>query len=110
MAELLRTSRLSVLYGNAGAGKSTLLRAGVLPLLRRRQSDCNFGHLRQAIAAPFPDNRKDRRIEREAEVPIRFQSWNDDPLAALQNDILEPCPADALPGPGGRLALQRLSA
>jgi TRAP-type uncharacterized transport system substrate-binding protein len=82
------------LYGNAGAGKSTLLRAGVLPLLRRRQSDCNFGHRSEAVAT---DHRKDNRIEQSAEVPIRFQSWNEDPLAALQKDILEAMPSGFAP-------------
>lgn len=86
LAQLLRLSRLTVLYGEAGAGKTALLKNGVLPQLRRRASDRDFTAApASAKELPFPDRRQIHpAAERAPEVAIFFDEWNEAPLAALE--------------------------
>jgi conflict system STAND superfamily ATPase len=86
LAQLLRLSRLTVLYGEAGAGKTALLKNGVLPQLRRRASDRDFTAApASAKELPFPDRRQIHPVaERAPEVAIFFDEWNEAPLAALE--------------------------
>ena len=86
LAQLLRLSRLTVLYGEAGAGKTALLKNGVLPRLRRRASDRDFTVAPESPKElQFPDRRQiHTAAERAPEVAIFFDEWNEAPLAALE--------------------------
>lgn len=84
LAESLRSSRLTVLFGEAGSGKSTLLRSGVLPLLHRRAGDRNVVRGESSQVIPFPDRRQQDSWERRAEVAVLFDAWAEAaPLASL---------------------------
>ena len=89
LAELLRTSRLTVLYGEAGSGKTTLLKSGVMPLLHRRATDDASGRAKgSGSVVPFPDRRaRNKPAGSGAEVAIFLDAWNEPPLAALQGRI-----------------------
>ena len=95
LAQLLRLSRLTVLYGEAGAGKTALLKNGVLPRLRRRASDRDFTVVSESPKVlPFPDRRQSyTAAERAPEVAIFFDEWNEAPLAALEARIRGVLPA-----------------
>jgi hypothetical protein len=55
LVDLLRLSRVTLLYGAQGVGKTTLLRMGVLPLLRRRSEDRNIAQPEKPqVVCPFP--------------------------------------------------------
>jgi hypothetical protein len=86
LAQLLRQSRLTVLYGEAGAGKTALLKNGVLPQLRRRASDRDFTVAPESPKVlAFPDRRQiHTAAERAPEAAIFFDEWNEAPLAALE--------------------------
>jgi uncharacterized protein len=90
LAQLLRTSRLTLLFGEAGAGKTTLLQSGVLPLLRRRAGDrVPAGQRDSNVAVPFSDRRVESRSwgSDAAEVAIFFDRWNGPPLVRLHAEI-----------------------
>jgi len=95
VAQLLRLSRLTVLYGEAGAGKTALLKNGVLPRLRRRASDRDFTVAPESPnELPFPDRRQIcTPAERAPEVAIFFDEWNEAPLAALEARMRGALPA-----------------
>ena len=95
LAQLLRLSRLTVLYGEAGAGKTALLKNGVLPQLRRRASDRDFTVAPESPKVlPFPDRRPvHTAAERAPEVAIFFDEWNEAPLAALDARMRAALPA-----------------
>ena len=62
LVELLRLSRLTVLYGAEGAGKTTLLKTNVLPLLRGRAPDNRPPQDgKPRVVVPFPDRRVGER-------------------------------------------------
>jgi len=94
LAQLLRGSRLMVLYGETGAGKTTLVKGGVLPLLRRRVGDRVFARGNEPpVMLPFPDRRgRDRTGGHGAEVAIFFDAWDKTPLTALYARILNALP------------------
>jgi hypothetical protein len=71
IAANLRSSRLTILYGESGTGKSSVLRAGVIPDLRRNLSE----------------NLETRGEPRFAVVA--FSAWRDDPAAGLAGAIEE---------------------
>jgi hypothetical protein len=86
IAANLRSSRLTLLYGESGTGKSSVLRAGVIPDLRRdmRQNLETSGEPRLAVVA--------------------YSAWNDDPAEGLARAVDEaidelvegrPAPTDA---------------
>ncbi|HEY1287675.1 MAG TPA: AAA family ATPase [Burkholderiales bacterium] len=95
LTQLLRLSRLTLLYGEAGAGKTALLRNGVLPRLRRRASDRDFTVAPESPKElPFPDRRRiHTAAERAPEVAIFFDEWNEAPLAALEARLRGALPA-----------------
>jgi hypothetical protein len=94
LAQLLRLSRLTVLYGEAGAGKTALLKNGVLPRLRRRASDRDFTAPGSPKELPFPDRRQIHAApEQVPEVAIFFDEWNEAPLAALDARMRSALPA-----------------
>ncbi len=94
LVELLRSSRLSLLYGEAGADKTALLRSGLMPLLSRRTSDTLVPAAVRASASgvvvPFPDRRRrlsGRVAKGRREIVVYFDEWTDTPLASLR-DVL----------------------
>jgi len=94
LAQLLRLSRLTVLYGEAGAGKTALLKNGVLPRLRRRAGDRDFTAPGSPKELPFPDRRQIyAAAEQVPEVAIFFDEWNEAPLAALDARMRSALPA-----------------
>ena len=89
LAGLLRSARLTVLYGESGPATTALLRAGVLPLLRDEPVE----------GAP-------------GEIVIDFDDWNDTPLPALAYRLREALPAGS-PGldlPDAASLAERLAA
>lgn len=84
LAELLRSSRVTVLCGEAGADTATLLQASVLPLLHRRAGDRCLSHDDGSREAPVPDRRCQNGREPGAEVAVLFDAWGDAPLSELQ--------------------------
>ncbi len=66
LADLVRLSRLTLLYGEAGSGKTSLLRYGVMPLLEGRQADGTV-----------------------SELPVLFDAWDGAPLSALRSRIYQ---------------------
>ena len=89
LVEVLRLSRLTVLYGAEGAGKTTLLKTGVLPLLRVRADD-RLAQDETGAIAPSPDRQSENRaMDRGPDVAIVFDRWESAPLAALRSQICD---------------------
>ena len=93
LAALMRTSRLTVLYGETGPGRTALLTDGVRPLLRRRESDAVGEKARESrVVISFPDRRSrlgGRFSAHLAELVVFFDAWSEQPLAGLRNCILD---------------------
>ena len=111
LAELLRTSRLALLFGQAGSDKTSLLKNNLMPLLRRRSAD-RLGVVvarESGVVVPFPDRRSrssGRAAKRRREIVIYFDDWADRPLEALHARLQLACavqPEDP-PEPRARLA------
>jgi len=95
LADMLRISRLTVLYGASSSGKTTLLTTGVLPLLRRRATDrkpAQAGEPRVVI--PFPHCRRTDSAAR-AEVALFFDEWDGLPVMRLSTWLLSALPDGA---------------
>jgi len=97
LVELLRLSRVTVLYGAQGAGKTTLLKRRVLPLLR---SSLEVRNLAQGdkprMVVPFR-GRHGGTVERGGEITIVFDRWSNTPLTDLQEQILDMLPIGSPP-------------
>ena len=109
LAELLRTSRLTVLSGETAGVRTGLLTGEVIPLLQRRARDVADGTaLEMRVVIPFPDRRGrtfGRASQRTAELVVYFDAWSALPLDALRASINAATPADAFTGvPDARLA------
>jgi hypothetical protein len=92
LVQLLRTSRLSLLYAEGGADKTALLRLGLMPLLGRRTIDKAVPAVVRAsgVVVPFPDRRGRsalRASKRRREMVVYFDGWNETPLAALREAL-----------------------
>ena len=94
LAVMLRTSRLTWVFGDAGTDSATLLKAGVMPLLQRRSGD------RLTDASPerpaVPDRRRqaaDERVGPRREAVIHFDTWGESPLSQLKRSIDRIVPA-----------------
>ena len=98
LAGLLRSSRLTVLYGEPGYSRSELLSEGVLPLLRRRTTDTAGQAVRESrVVIPFSDRRAQRAgasSPRVAERVVVFGDWGTAPLDALRRTIFAGLPSD----------------
>jgi uncharacterized protein len=93
LADLLRLSRVSVLYGPAGSGKTTLIESGVLPLVCRRHDDGAARRAERRVVVPFPERRRTGGARRgSSEIALMFDAWEEDPLAALKARLLETMP------------------
>ena len=109
LADLLRTSRLTVLSGETAGVRTGLLTGEVIPLLQRRARDVPDGTAREIrVVIPFPDRRGrafGRASQRAAELVVYFDVWSASPLDALRTSINAATPADAFTGaPDARLA------
>ena len=99
LVEVLRLSRLTVLYGAEGAGKTTLLKTGVLPLLRLR-ADVRRSQDETGAIAPSPDRQSENRAtDRGSDIAIIFDRWEGAPITALRSQI-----RDALRGNAPQMA------
>ncbi|HEU4458753.1 MAG TPA: hypothetical protein VFR90_06490, partial [Methylibium sp.] len=89
LTEQLRSSRLTVLCGEAGDSMTELLTSGVLPQLQRRAVDRQPPPppSRTAQVLPFPDRRAAR--SEAAEVCIYFDHWGESPRHALVERLLD---------------------
>ncbi|HYJ97801.1 MAG TPA: hypothetical protein VEX14_07040, partial [Burkholderiaceae bacterium] len=70
LAGLLRSKRLTVLYGRPGPWRDGMVRRGLMPLLR-----------------PTPQPLHTRGRTRRRQVPVRFDGWGPLPLQALRTRI-----------------------
>lgn len=94
LAVMLRTSRLTVVFGEPGTDTGALLKSGVMPLLQRRRDD--RAAAAAGTASPFAGQERRRpRPGRRAEVAVHFEDWEQDPLSALRRRIIESAHADA---------------
>jgi len=95
LAELLRTSRLSLLYAEDGTDKTALLRLGLIPRLCRRAGDRLVpAPLRGAgVVVPFPD-RRSRSSTRRREIVVYVDCSDESPLAALREALYKAVAAD----------------
>lgn len=94
LADMLRISRLTILYGQASVGKTTLLVTGVLPLLCRRGADREAPQVNESnVVVPFPKCRRRDRSP-QAEVAVFFDAWNEAPLATLTERLLAALPRE----------------
>ncbi len=99
LVELLRSSRLSLLYAEPGTDKTALLRFGLIPLLCRRAGDRVVPAVVRAsgVVVPFPDRRSRssaRASKRRREIVVYFDRWSESPLAALREALYEAVAAD----------------
>ena len=99
LVELLRSSRLSLLYAEPGTDKTALLRFGLIPLLCRRAGDRVVPAVVRAsgVVVPFPDRRSRssaRASKRRREIVVYFDGWSESPLAALREALYEAVAAD----------------
>ena len=84
----LKVRRLTILYGESGVGKSSVLRASVASKLRQEAKN-NLGQKkkRQFAVVVFPPDLPD--LEKNNQLPQKYLSWEDEPIAALKKQIEE---------------------
>ncbi len=94
LAVMLRTSRLTWVFGEPGTDKSALLKSGVMPLLQRRRGDRGAMPAATANAVAAPERRR-RPARPRFEVAIYFDDWAQAPLSALKRRIMDMVPGAA---------------
>ncbi len=92
LVQLLRSSRVSLLFGEVGSDKTALLNSALMPLLRRRASDqlVPAAARESGVVIPFSDRRgrpAARTSRRRRELVVYFDDWSGTPLAALHECI-----------------------
>ena len=92
LVELLRTSRLALLYAEPGSDKTALLRSGLMPLLSRRAGDLAVPAIARTsgVVVPFPDRRSrpsSASGKRRREIAVYCGDWTEKPLAVLRDSI-----------------------
>ncbi len=109
LAVMLRTSRLTWVFGEPGTDKSALLKSGVMPLLQRRRGD-RGAVPPAALNAVVASERRRRPLQPRFEVAICFDDWAQAPLSTLKRRIMDVVPAVAAEAGSPPLAdtLQRL--
>ena len=104
LVQLLRTSRLALLYAEDGANKTALLRQELMPLLGRRANDVVPAVVRTSgVVVPFPDRRGRpslRSSKRKREMVVHFDDWTETPLKGLRDAVH----LATATGPGEQLA------
>jgi hypothetical protein len=112
LAVMLRTSKLTWVFGEPGTDKTALLKAGVLPLLQRRRGD-RFSPVPELASVPEAAERRRRGSishvhppPQRIEAAIYFDDWSDAPLRALKNRVVDVLPAASRADvpPGARLS------
>ena len=99
LVELVRNSRLSLLYAEAGSDKTALLRHGLIPLLSRRAGD-RLGPTAvrgSGVVVPFPDRRSRPSVyssKRRRELVVYLGTWTEKPLVALRGSLCAAVAAD----------------
>lgn len=116
LATMLRTSRLTFVFGEPGTETTTLLKTGVMPLLQPRFADKATLPGADEPALMGTDRRRAAAgglSPRRVEAAIYVDAWGEDPLADLKARIGDIAPATARNGlaPAARLAdtLQQLN-
>jgi hypothetical protein len=99
LVELLRSSRLSLLYAEPGSDKTALLRFGLIPLLCRRVGDrlVPAAVRTSGVVVPFPDRRSrssPRSSKRRREIVVYLDCRGESPLAGLREALYEAVAAD----------------
>jgi hypothetical protein len=90
LVALLRSARLSLLFGEPGSEKSAFLQSSLLPLLQRRAEDQPPpAPVRESgVVVPFPDRRaRSGSARRKREVVVLFDDWSGPPLPALHASL-----------------------
>ena len=92
LSDVLRSSRLALLFGEAGSDKTAFLKNGLMAVLRRRASDriTPPAARETGVVVPFADRRRRSPApasKRRLELVVYFDGWGDAPLAALQASI-----------------------
>ncbi len=99
LVALLRSSRMSLLFGEPGSDKSAFLQSSLLPLLQRRLGDqeTSAPPPETGMLLPFPDRRRrGGAARRKREVVVLFDDWSGTPLTALQARLRQAAqPGDA---------------
>jgi hypothetical protein len=102
LAVMLRTSRLTWVFGEPGTDKSALLKTGVMPLLQRHRER---GAAHAAPNAAVLSERRRRPVQPRFEVAIYFDDWAQAPLSTLKRRIMDVVPAIAAEADGSPLAV-----
>lgn len=97
LATMLRTSRLTWVFGEPGTDKSALLKNGVMPLLQRRHGD---GAQPAAVVGTagtvVRDERRRRPSRPRRELAIYFDTWDGAPLSLLKRRVQAIAPIDTV--------------
>jgi hypothetical protein len=89
LVELLRSSRLVLLFCETGTDPTSFLRSTLMPLLGRRDADRFTPETAPdtGVVAPLPDRRKRQAgpppMPTAREFVVHFDAWDGDPLPAL---------------------------
>ena len=99
LAELLRNTRLSLLYAEAGTDKTEFLKFGLLPMLSRRAADRLVAAPAQpsGVVIPFLDRRSRATAgssRRRREIVAYVDCSAESPLAALRQALYQAAAAD----------------
>jgi hypothetical protein len=94
LAELLRSTRLSLLYAEAGTDKTALLRFGLIPRLSRRAGDrlVSPSVRTSGVVVPFPDRRSRSSAsasKRRRELVVYVDCSERLPLGAVHEALYE---------------------
>lgn len=92
LSDVLRASRLVLLFGQPGSDKTAFVRDDLMPALHRRASDHAAPSMAResGVVVPFADRRRQSPAgasRRPLELIVYFDHWVDAPLAALQSSI-----------------------
>ena len=97
LATMLRTSRLTWVFGEPGTDKSALLKNGVMPLLQRRYGDgAQPAAVARAAGAVVRDERRRRPSRPRRELAIYFDAWDAAPLSLLKRRVQAIAPIDTV--------------
>ncbi len=93
LATMLRTSRLTWVFGEPGTDSGALLKYGVMPLLQRR---CGDRRVASSAGVVAPKERRHPPGAARVELAIHFDAWGQAPLSQLKNRIRDIAPPAAM--------------